>query len=273
MTMLCPKNYGLCGADVRYNPRKLFVIMPFREEQAPQSLFHEIRDYLTNWHVEKANTDTRKPEVWCTICANIQESRAVIADLSGANPNVLLELGMVFGLGRPFILLVQDYDDLKFDTQGLLVIKYSRDSCDASKIDDVEEILGKIQQQLGEVPETTPELFEASREGRLYRRILAAKKIASDYWILSAGNWEVKEMDDTVNKVVVSLLDSHPAPKSTRKIANETNVSRRQALRIVTGKSGSKSEYFDKIEGGYRLSDRGVYWAIDEILPQLSKKS
>ena len=141
MPMICPKNYKLCNAAVKYNPRKLFVIMPFGETQAPQSLFDEIRNRMTGWQVEKANTDTRKPEVWCTICANIQESRAIIADLSGANPNVLLELGMSFGLGRPFVLLTQDYGDLTFDTRGFQVMKYVRQAADEAKVVNPETLV------------------------------------------------------------------------------------------------------------------------------------
>ena len=273
MPMICPKNYSICNADITYNPRKIFVIMPFRESQAPQSLFNEIKSRMVGWQVEKANTDTSKPEVWCTICANIQESRAVIADLSGANPNVLLELGMVFGMSRPFVLLTQNYDDLTFDTQGFQVHKYTRQTADNSKIANPDSIIKKIVTIIEDSPELTPELFDASREGRLYRRVLGAKKIASDYWTVDRGKWSVNEIGDNIDKVVVCLLDQYPAPKNTSLISRETGISQRQALRIVTGESGSNSRFFEKLQGGYQLSDAGIYWALEEILPSLPKET
>ncbi len=81
--IICPKNYYSCSFEIEYNPQKIFVLMPFGEEQAPQSLFTDVLKELPGWQVERADTDLSKPEIWCKICANIQESRAIVADLPG----------------------------------------------------------------------------------------------------------------------------------------------------------------------------------------------
>ena len=39
----------------------------------------------------------------------------IIADVTGANPNVYLEIGYAWGLGRPTMLIAHSADELKFD--------------------------------------------------------------------------------------------------------------------------------------------------------------
>jgi hypothetical protein len=54
----------------------------------------------------------------------IETAKVVIADLSGANANVYLEVGYAWGKGRPTLLLVKDVKELKFDVQGHRCIVY-----------------------------------------------------------------------------------------------------------------------------------------------------
>lgn len=54
----------------------------------------------------------------------ISSAKVVIADLSGANANVYLEVGFAWGRGRPTLLLVRDVKELKFDVQGHRCIVY-----------------------------------------------------------------------------------------------------------------------------------------------------
>lgn len=56
----------------------------------------------------------------------IDSAAVVIADLSGGNPNVYLEVGYAWGRGRPTILLVQDVKDLRFDVQSQRCLVYER---------------------------------------------------------------------------------------------------------------------------------------------------
>jgi hypothetical protein len=56
----------------------------------------------------------------------IERADVVIADLTGANPNVYLEVGYAWGRGRPTILLVQDVKDLRFDVQSQRCLVYDR---------------------------------------------------------------------------------------------------------------------------------------------------
>lgn len=58
------------------------------------------------------------------IKTSIQTAVAVIAELSGANPNVHLELGYAWGKDIPTVLLLRDDDNLCFDVRGQKCIMY-----------------------------------------------------------------------------------------------------------------------------------------------------
>ena len=49
MPVVCPKNYGSCGLDINYEPDRVFVLMPFGESVAPQSLFYDVLQSLPGW--------------------------------------------------------------------------------------------------------------------------------------------------------------------------------------------------------------------------------
>ena len=55
----------------------------------------------------------------------ISSAKLVVADLTMANPNVYLEVGYAWGIGRPTILLIRDdVKDLKFDVRGQRCLVY-----------------------------------------------------------------------------------------------------------------------------------------------------
>lgn len=56
----------------------------------------------------------------------IESAPVVIAELTGANPNVYLEVGYAWGVRRPTIFLAKNSEELRFDTQGHRCITYDR---------------------------------------------------------------------------------------------------------------------------------------------------
>ena len=58
------------------------------------------------------------------IKTSIHMAAAVVAELSGANPNVYLELGYAWGRAIPTVLLLRDGDNLCFDVRGQKCIMY-----------------------------------------------------------------------------------------------------------------------------------------------------
>lgn len=55
----------------------------------------------------------------------IETAEMVVADLSGGNPNVYLEVGYAWGKGVPTVLIADDADELRFDVQGQRCIPYT----------------------------------------------------------------------------------------------------------------------------------------------------
>ena len=58
----------------------------------------------------------------------IAQSRLVVCDLTGKNPNVLYEAGLAHALGRDVILLTQNKEDVPFDLQQIRFISYVRNN-------------------------------------------------------------------------------------------------------------------------------------------------
>lgn len=58
---------------------------------------------------------------------SIETSYLVVCDVSGANPNVMYELGYAHALHRPVILVSSDTDTLPFDLLGMQSVFYSKD--------------------------------------------------------------------------------------------------------------------------------------------------
>jgi hypothetical protein len=54
----------------------------------------------------------------------IDTAALIVADLTGANANVYLEVGYAWGRGRPTLLIARSGDDLKFDVRGHRCIIY-----------------------------------------------------------------------------------------------------------------------------------------------------
>lgn len=54
----------------------------------------------------------------------IESASLVVADLTGNNANVFLEIGYAWGKGRPTILLTQQLNELPFDTKGHRCLEY-----------------------------------------------------------------------------------------------------------------------------------------------------
>lgn len=71
----------------------------------------------------------------------IRESRMVVADLTGNNPNVLHEVGQSQSLGKPLILISRDTPEhAPFNVRGLRILRYTREDIPALR-EHLEEVL------------------------------------------------------------------------------------------------------------------------------------
>ena len=85
---------------------KVFVAMPFSDEYK-DSYEYGIKIALNQTGTEhyKADTEISNKDMMCKVCVELQSCGKVIANISGHNPNVMLELGLAYGLGKEVIVI------------------------------------------------------------------------------------------------------------------------------------------------------------------------
>lgn len=127
---------GLPGAPSEEKPR-IFVAMPFAEE------FDDLFEYGIQRPVrelgflcERIDQLSFTGDVLARLKQSIELASATVAVITGANPNVFLEIGYAWGRGRPTILVSKLGEDSRFDVQGQRHLKYK-------DIRDVERLLRK----------------------------------------------------------------------------------------------------------------------------------
>jgi hypothetical protein len=111
----------------------IFVAMPLADKFSDlfeYGIQRPVRDL--GFLCERVDQDVFTGDILERIKAQIETSTAIIAVLTGANPNVYLEVGYAWGKGRPTILVTED--DPRFDLQGQRYLRYRR-------IKDVEDLL------------------------------------------------------------------------------------------------------------------------------------
>jgi len=115
----------------------MFVAMPFRDE------LEDVYEYgiqnavrKVGFLCERADLSAFTGDVIDWVRKRIRSASLLIADLTGANANVYLEVGYAWGVGVKTVLLVQKAEELKFDVRGQRCIVYKR-------IKDLEEKLYK----------------------------------------------------------------------------------------------------------------------------------
>jgi hypothetical protein len=122
------------GIPAETKPR-VFVAMPFAESM--DDVYHygiQNAAHNAGYLCERADDSAFTGEILERVKQRIRTADLVVADLSTANPNVYLEVGFAWGVGKPTVLIVSNTDELKFDVRGQRCLKYS-------KIRELEECL------------------------------------------------------------------------------------------------------------------------------------
>jgi hypothetical protein len=114
-----------------------FVAMPFKKE-FDDIFYYGIQQpiHIAGLLCERVDKDAFSGGIMEYVKHRIETAAVVVAELTGANPNVYLEVGYAWGKGRPVILLVQDENQLHFDVKGQRCLVYER-------IKDLEQALSK----------------------------------------------------------------------------------------------------------------------------------
>jgi nucleoside 2-deoxyribosyltransferase len=133
--------------------------MPFKAEFRFFYLYlaaHLSEEY--DLEVERGDDRIESRPIAEKVRRQIREADLVLADLTGANPNVFYELGLADALDKPMFLLTQDdMQHVPVDVRHLELIRYS--------LDDEKSLRDKLNKALsGFLFERYTELYEMSRD-------------------------------------------------------------------------------------------------------------
>jgi Nucleoside 2-deoxyribosyltransferase len=126
--------------------RYVFVAMPFEEpwSQAVRDLIEQacerVHDAGIPLRWERADEIDRPGHITEQILDALSTADVVIADITGANTNVIYEVGYAAANGIPVVLLSQEPGASPFDLKDLRQIEYKPDELDAAR--------GKLARQL-----------------------------------------------------------------------------------------------------------------------------
>jgi hypothetical protein len=117
------------------NKPHVFVAMPFKSEMRDVYRFGIQGPVNTAGLLcERMDMTTYTGDILTRIKARIETATMVIADLTGANANVYLEVGYAWGKERPTLLIAKKGEELKFDVIGQRSIIYEDISDLAEKL-------------------------------------------------------------------------------------------------------------------------------------------
>lgn len=117
-------NLESVGRESNAKPH-IFVAMPFSDVME-DIYFYGIQGtvHAAGYLCERVDMDRFTGDILARIKERIETAALVIADLSGSNPNVYLEVGYAWGKGRPTLLLSQNLEELTFDVKSQRCIFY-----------------------------------------------------------------------------------------------------------------------------------------------------
>jgi len=113
------------GRESREKPH-IFVAIPPDEQMADVFYYGILRPVnAAGYLCEKIDTQAFTGDIFERVKQRIETAALVIAELTGGNSNVSLELGYALGRGQSVILLAQNNDKTPFDIRGQRCILYS----------------------------------------------------------------------------------------------------------------------------------------------------
>lgn len=116
---------SLDSPSERISKGTIIVMMPFHEpfNKYYQAVFKPaVED--AGFSILRVDEMLGPKEIMRDLWDAIQSAKVVLAELTGRNPNVMYEVGLSHGIGKPVILVSQTLDDIPFDLRALRVLIY-----------------------------------------------------------------------------------------------------------------------------------------------------
>lgn len=124
------------------DPKRAFVLMAFEPEF--DSIYADVvKPALeeVGYAVARADSLLHQQSILTDIIGGIVKADLVLVELTTLNPNVMYELGVSHGMGRPTVLMAQSIEDIPFDLRSYRILLYT------TRFDEI----GKLRQDLMDV--------------------------------------------------------------------------------------------------------------------------
>ena len=123
----------------------VFVAMPFSPDFEDVYAFGITpAAHASDLLVERMDQASFTGDIVAHMRERIAGARLFVADVTGANPNVYLEIGFAWGNGIPTLLVCRDVDELHFDLRGHRCLSYTNIVELQRKLTkEIAELLGK----------------------------------------------------------------------------------------------------------------------------------
>jgi hypothetical protein len=122
------KNFGITNQkDFDIDNRQVFVLTPFNDNY--RGIYITIKEVCSrlNLNCIRGDEEYIPNEIFPEMIKQIIKSRLIIANITGRNPNVMYELGVAHALGKPTIVVAQDFTDIPFDLNNKRIIIYKNE--------------------------------------------------------------------------------------------------------------------------------------------------
>lgn len=122
------------------------------------------------------------------------------------------------------------------------------------------------------------ELYERSKDldAEIHEEVKISKAQAQMecLWISEHNTPIVSpSIKDKSHRIALSLLRSYSFCKQVKDIVSETKMKKTTVIHYLGNKPKALSAIFEECVRGYRLSDKGVAWVIEDVVPMYSTQA
>jgi hypothetical protein len=120
------------GSPANSDPKSCFIISPIGEPNSPEREHNDsVRDFVVKeavrelgYEAVRADEIAEPGSITSQIMQRIFDDDLIVADLTDHNPNVFYELSVRHAVGKPFVQIITEGQDIPFDVQGMRLIFY-----------------------------------------------------------------------------------------------------------------------------------------------------
>lgn len=153
-----------------------FVAMPYKVPEC-ESVFRALESVLEDepyfWNVIRADEETVDSRLWRNVGSQMEQAHCFVANLSGQNANVMIEVGRMEAYQRPILLLNEVGAAMPpSDLRELLYLEY--DSRSTTLIDDLRELIARQSGFVKQIGEPYLSFTFLIKTGELHERVCLA---------------------------------------------------------------------------------------------------